>query len=65
MTKAVLKRTTLNWGWRTVSEGQSIIIEKHGSIQACMLLEEELRILHLDLKADRRLSVPYWAKLQH
>jgi hypothetical protein len=27
---------------------------KHGSIQAGMVLEKELRVLHLDLKAARR-----------
>jgi hypothetical protein len=29
---------------------------KHGSIQADMVLEKELRVLHTDLKAARRLS---------
>jgi hypothetical protein len=27
---------------------------QHGSIQADMVLEKELKVLHLDLKADRR-----------
>jgi hypothetical protein len=27
---------------------------KHGSIQADIVLEKELRVLHLDLKATRR-----------
>jgi hypothetical protein len=29
---------------------------KHGSVQAGMMLEKELRVLHLDLKALRRLT---------
>jgi hypothetical protein len=39
-------------GWLTDSEVQSIII-KHGSFQAGMS-QEELRVLHLVLKANRR-----------
>jgi hypothetical protein len=54
MTKATLMKTTFNWGWLTGSEVQSIIIKaEHGSIQAGMV-QEELRVLHLHLKADRR-----------
>ena len=31
-----------------------------------MVLEKELRVLHLNLKADRReLSLPHWAELEH
>jgi hypothetical protein len=51
MTKATLIRTTFNWSWLTGSEVQSIITKKeHGSIQAGML-QAELRVLHLHLKA--------------
>jgi hypothetical protein len=33
---------------------------KHGSLQADMGLEKELRVLHLDLKAaTRRLTLPH------
>jgi hypothetical protein len=44
MTKATLIRTTFNWGWLTGSEVQSTITK------AGMALEE-LRVLHLHLKA--------------
>jgi hypothetical protein len=44
-----------NWGWRTyrgsVHYHQS---RKHGSVQAGMVMEKELRIFLLDLKALRR-----------
>jgi hypothetical protein len=51
MTKATLIRMTFNWGWLTGSEVQSFIIKvgtwphpgRHGA--------EELRVLHLHLKA--------------
>jgi hypothetical protein len=33
---------------------------KHGSIQAGMVLEEELRVLHLDLKAAEGDYVSHW-----
>ena len=53
MTKKTLIKT-FNWGWLTGSEIQSIII-KVGSIQASMVQEEELRVLHLHLKAARKI----------
>ena len=54
MTKATLIRTTFNWGRLIDSEVQSIIIKaEHDSIQASMV-QEELRVLHLHLKAARR-----------
>jgi hypothetical protein len=35
-------------------------------MQADMVLEKELRVLHLDPKAIRRkLSFPHWAELEH
>jgi hypothetical protein len=38
---------------------------KHGSLQADMVLEKKLRVLHLDLKATRkRLSLLHWAELE-
>jgi hypothetical protein len=55
MTKATLIRTTFNWGWLTGSERGSVHYHqgrKHGSIQAEMV-QEELRVLHLHLKAAR------------
>jgi hypothetical protein len=45
----------LTWGWLTGSEIQSIIPHgrKHGSIQAGMVLEKELRVLYLVLKQEK------------
>ena len=55
MTKATLIRTTFNWGRLIDSEVQSIIIKaEHDSIQASMV-QEELRVLHLHLKAASRI----------
>jgi len=55
MTKASLIRTTFKWSWLTSSEVQSIIIRReHGRIQAGMV-QEELRVLHLHLKAASRI----------
>jgi hypothetical protein len=55
MTKASLIRTTFNWGWLTGSEVQfSSSRCEHGSIQAGMV-QEELRVLHLHLKAAGRI----------
>jgi hypothetical protein len=44
MTKATFIRTTFNWGWLTGSEVQSIIIK-------AVMVQAELRVLHLHLKA--------------
>jgi hypothetical protein len=48
---------TFNWDWLTGLEVQPIIIcVEHGSVQTGMV-QEELRVLHLHLKAaSRRLS---------
>jgi hypothetical protein len=55
MTKASLRGTTFNWGWFTGSEIQSIIVRcEHGSFQAGMV-QEELRVLYLHLKAASRI----------
>jgi hypothetical protein len=56
MTKATLVGTTFNWGCLIDSEVQSIMIkvETHDSIQAGMV-QEELRGLHLHLKAATRI----------
>jgi hypothetical protein len=35
--------------------------KKHGSRQADMMLEKELRVLHLDPQAAERDCVPHWA----
>jgi hypothetical protein len=43
MTKATLIGKTFNWGWLTGLEVQSII-----------MVQEELRVLHLPLKAASR-----------
>jgi hypothetical protein len=54
----------LYWGWITFAEVQSIIMlhgRKHGNVQADMVLGKELRVLHLDPKADRTgLVLLYW-----
>ena len=34
---------------------------KHGRIQTDMVLEKELRVLHLDLKAVEGAGEPHWA----
>jgi hypothetical protein len=52
MTKATLTRTTFTWGWLTGSEAQPIIISMAASRQ------EELRVLHLHLKAAGRYWLP-------
>ena len=57
MAKATLVMTTFNWGWLTSSEVQSIMIKvgawhhpgRHGT--------EELRVLHLRMKAASRILV--------
>jgi hypothetical protein len=61
MTRATVIRTTLSCGWLTGSEVQFIIIKMgHGSIQAG-IVQEELRVPHLHLKAARRrLARPSW-----
>jgi hypothetical protein len=39
---------------------------KHGSIQADMMLEKELRVLHIDLwAAEGNNWVSHWAELEH
>ena len=39
--------------------------EKHGSMQADMVLEKKLKVLHLDMKAARRrLTLLHWAELE-
>jgi hypothetical protein len=57
MTKITLIRT-FNWGWLTGSEVQSIII-KVGAWQRpgrqAGMVQEELRVLHLHLKAASRI----------
>jgi len=55
MTKTTLIRTTFNWGWLTGSEVHSKSSSwEHSSIQAGMV-QEELRVLHLHLKAAPRI----------
>ena len=58
MAKATLIRDTFNWAWLTGSEVLSIILIA-GHMAACRqmwcLLEKELRVVHLELKAARRL----------
>ena len=58
MTKASLIRTTLNWVWLTKVQRFSPLSsrQEHGSSQAG-IVQEELRVLHLILKAKRRILV--------
>lgn len=57
MTKATLKRKTLNWGCLIVSEVQSIIIvKKHGNFQAYMVAVEGDYLS----QAPRRKLIPHW-----
>jgi hypothetical protein len=55
MTKATLIKTMFNWGWLTGSEIQPLSSSRweHGSFQAGMV-QEELRVLHLVSKTNRR-----------
>jgi hypothetical protein len=38
---------------------------KHGSAQAGMVLEKELKALHLDPQAAEGDCMPHWAELEH
>jgi hypothetical protein len=53
------KDSWLIWGWLTGSEIQCIIINiKVGVWQNPNMVEEEVRVLHLHLKAARRRWLP-------
>ena len=52
MTKATLIKDNINWVWLPGSEVPSIITMVGG--MTVMVLEKELRVLHLHLKAVRR-----------
>ena len=57
MTKATLIKTNTSLGLLAYSFRGSVYYRhgrKHGSMQADMVLEKELRVLHLDLKAARK-----------
>jgi hypothetical protein len=54
MTKATLIKTTFNWDQLTGSEVQSIIIRAGAWQHLVRHVREELRVLHLHLKAGRR-----------
>jgi hypothetical protein len=56
MIKATLLMTTFNWGCLTGSLLAAFIIKgEHGS-DGTGMVQEELRVLHLCLKAARRLT---------
>jgi hypothetical protein len=55
MTKATHIMTTFNWGWLTGSEVQSIIIKAGTWQHSGRMVWEELRFLHLHLKAANRI----------
>jgi hypothetical protein len=57
MTKATLIRTAFNWGWLTGSKFQSIIIKVGAWQHPAGMVQVELRILHLQLKAASRTLV--------
>jgi len=57
MAKATLTDQTLHWGWLTVQRladyGHGQKHGRHADIQADMVPEKELRVMHLDLTAAR------------
>ena len=56
MTKATPVKTTFNWGWLTGSEVERfgpLSRQEHGSVLAGMM-QQELRVLHLHPKANRK-----------
>ena len=57
MSKATLTKTTFNWGWLTGSEVQIIIIKAGARQHSGRHVQEELRVLHLHLKAAIRMRV--------
>ena len=57
MTRQLFYRKTFTWAWLMGSGVQRFASHhdaKHSGVQAGMLLEKELRVLDLDLKATRR-----------
>jgi hypothetical protein len=54
MTKATLIRITFTWGWLKGSETQCIIIKLRAWQHPGGMVQAELRVLHLHLKAARR-----------
>ena len=60
MTKATLTEPSISLGLAYSFRGR-----KHGKIQADMVLEKELRVLHLDLQTSYGDCVPHWAELEH
>jgi hypothetical protein len=66
MTKATLIKENislgLNYSFRDLVHYHH---EKHGSIQADMVLEKEMRALHLDPQAAEGDCVPHWVGLEH
>ena len=61
MIKATFMRKMCNCEWLTVSEVDHHHGGKHGSIQADMVLEKELRVLHINPQAARRRLSQHWA----
>jgi hypothetical protein len=51
MTKASLIKNNINWGWLTGLEVQSIIIKVGAGQHPAGMVQAELRVLHLHLKA--------------
>ena len=55
MTKASPIKTAFNWGWLTGSEVESIFIKVGTWQHQAGMVQEELRFLHLHLKAASRI----------
>ena len=52
-THKLLQRKTFSWGWLTVSEVHYRHGGKHGSVQAGVVLEKQLRVLQLNQQAAK------------
>jgi hypothetical protein len=47
---ATLIKENISWGWLIVWRSSALsTCEKHGIVEVDMMLEKELRLLHLDL----------------
>ena len=67
ITKATLIKDSFNWGWLIFFRSSVPYHHggKHDFVQADVVLEEQRRVLHLDLKGAIGDSLPPWAKLKH
>ena len=58
MTKVTHIRTAFNWSWLTGLEVQPIIIKVGAWEHPAGMVQAEMRVLHLHLKATRRRLAP-------